>query len=315
MNGSFTLLGSFEDRRIASRHDPDPEGLEISCASVRSAVASSKAKTQAFASCTNPVRQPPIFRDEQHAAERAGGGTSNQKRRMDLRSIRVIHWASSGALNRHLASALSAYATVEHVPTANARFDVHAIIRASTGCHVVVLELSSEEEAPQFCGHLRDAGIMLPIVAIVQNATADTVLACLDAGATDCIIRTERTWETVARIRAQAQAYRRVRPSEAPAARAKYDCYHRLLFIGGFKVQLSPNEFRIIRVLLRDAPDPVSRAVLAKEIWGNEPSRGEKRLNTGMHKLRKKLRAVSADAIRIETEDGGYKFASFRAAR
>lgn len=156
---------------------------------------------------------------------------------------------------------------------------------------------------------------MLPIVAIVQNATADTVLACLDAGATDCIIRTERTWETVARIRAQAQAYRRVRPSEAPAARAKYDCYHRLLFIGGFKVQLSPNEFRIIRVLLRDAPDPVSRAVLAKEIWGNEPSRGEKRLNTGMHKLRKKLRAVSADAIRIETEDGGYKFASFRAAR
>jgi two-component system KDP operon response regulator KdpE len=74
-------------------------------------------------------------------------------------------------------------------------------------------------------------------------------------------------------------------------------------------VRLTPTEWQMLEVLVRNAGTLVTRQTLLKEIWGSEHVTDTGYLRLYMAQLRKKLEAVPAEPRYLLTDAGmGYRF-------
>jgi two-component system KDP operon response regulator KdpE len=151
----------------------------------------------------------------------------------------------------------------------------------------------------------------LPIVVLsAREAEADKVEA-LDAGADDYVAKPFGMDELLARIRA---ALRRAAPEEdLPSVVTEHftvdRANKRVLDAVGTPVRLTPTEWGLLEVLVRNAGKLVSQRQLLQEVWG--PSYGDETnyLRVHMAHLRRKLEPVPGHPRYLLTEPGmGYRF-------
>src|SRR5262249_26521309 len=84
--------------------------------------------------------------------------------------------------------------------------------------------------------------------------------------------------------------------------------------IDGQALALTPTEFRLLRLLVRGAPDVVSRRDLADAVWDAVDDSVVRSLDVHVRRLRAKLRAASGD-IRLAVRRGfGYQLVDASAA-
>jgi two-component system KDP operon response regulator KdpE len=152
---------------------------------------------------------------------------------------------------------------------------------------------------------------MVPILVLSARAQEEQKVEALDAGAEDYLTKPFGVAECLARVRVLLR--RRVRDSASANqvfefGDVRVDPVNRLVFKGGVEVRLTPVEYRLLSVLVRDAGKVLTHRELLREVWGPSYSESHQYLRVYMGHLRQKLEDNPAMPRHILTETGvGYR--------
>jgi DNA-binding response OmpR family regulator len=158
------------------------------------------------------------------------------------------------------------------------------------------------------CRQLRYRGICLPIVMLTARDTSTDKITGLDAGADDYVVKPFDLQELLARIRA---SLRRGNSAATPVLKWGNLCLDPSTYevvYGKFPLCLTPKEFALLELLLRNGRRVLTRSLLIERIWSWEDAPGEETVKAHIKGLRQKLRSVGAPSDWIETVHGvGYR--------
>ena len=148
----------------------------------------------------------------------------------------------------------------------------------------------------------------LPVVVLSARSDSTDKVDALDRGADDYVTKPFGMEELLARIRATG----RRSGTDLPAVTAgdlHIDVAAREATRAGTAVRLTPTEWQVLEVLLRNPGRLVPRADLLHEVWGPGYDRETNYLRTYLGTLRKKLEADPGRPEHLITEPGvGYRF-------
>jgi DNA-binding response OmpR family regulator len=182
---------------------------------------------------------------------------------------------------------------------------------------LVLLDLGLPDvDGVALCRTLRERMPTAVIVALTARDTEMDVIATLDAGADDYLLKPFRFAELLARLR----AHLRRTPSFAPAeprrdampisvGKVELDLVSHQCTVDGTVVQLRPKEFDLLEVLLENAGRALSRDRLMVQVWGEDWYGSTKTLDMHIAMLRRRLGEHGEDPRRIATLRGhGYRY-------
>jgi DNA-binding response OmpR family regulator len=153
---------------------------------------------------------------------------------------------------------------------------------------------------------IRKRGIPVPILMLTAKDTPRERVLGLDEGADDYLVKPFHYPELLARLRA---LLRRPGGERQPVLRTGgllLDPASRVVRAGEDPVELTPREFTILELLMRRAPEVVTRRSIALHAWPDEADAvGSNTIDVHMARLRAKLARGQA---RVETVRGtGYR--------
>jgi two-component system KDP operon response regulator KdpE len=148
-----------------------------------------------------------------------------------------------------------------------------------------------------------------PILILSVRSSEQDIVAALDAGADDYLTKPFRTAELLARVRT---ALRHRRPLEQEAVfhfgSVSVDLTARVVKKGGKIVKLTPTEYALLALFVRNAGRVLTHRFILQQIWGPtfEEESQYSRVYTGQ--LRKKLEDDPTHPRLLLTESGiGYR--------
>lgn len=150
-----------------------------------------------------------------------------------------------------------------------------------------------------------------PILVVSGRAGSADKVEALDAGADDYVTKPFAIDELLARIRALA---RRVAPVADESAVVSFgsvsvDLAARTVTRSGSPVHLTPTEWQLLEILVRNAGRLVTRQTILTQVWGSEHVTDTGYLRLYVSQLRKKLEEDPAAPRHLLTEQGmGYRF-------
>jgi len=162
------------------------------------------------------------------------------------------------------------------------------------------------------CREIRTRRPKIGIVMVtVQDGESEMVRA-LEAGADDYITKPIRLRELVARLRAVSRRLQANDVIEPPMLRAgdlELDVNRHLLYRQGEVVHLTPTEFELLAMLMRNQGAPVTHTKLLRSVWGPEYGTELDYLRSFIKTLRQKIEEDPAKPKYIVTEPWlGYRF-------
>jgi two-component system KDP operon response regulator KdpE len=151
----------------------------------------------------------------------------------------------------------------------------------------------------------------MPILVLSALGEEDEKVRALEAGADDYITKPFGARELVARL--QAALRRSTRTEEEPLIVVdglEIDLAARMVRRDSDPVHLTPIEFELLRVLIRNRGRLMTHRALLKEVWGPQYTEDIQPLRTHIARLRAKIEPEGADGPRyIVTDPGvGYRF-------
>lgn len=152
----------------------------------------------------------------------------------------------------------------------------------------------------------------MPIVVLSARGQEKDKIAALDLGADDYVAKPFAVGELLARIRA---ALRRAAPVITDGANAvirfgdvQADFEKRQIIVSGEEVHLTPNEYKLLQVLIKHAGRVVTQRQLLNEVWGPQHTEQSQYLRVYVAQLRRKLERDPARPRYLQTEPGvGYR--------
>ena len=145
---------------------------------------------------------------------------------------------------------------------------------------------------------------------IVLSAVGDEAekVEALDGGADDYVTKPFGMDELLARLRA---AMRRVEPSGVPVLEVgeiRVDLEKHAVSVGGKPVQLTPNEFAMLRLFARNEGKLLTHRTILREVWGPSYQVESHYLHVYVSQLRRKLEPDPTRPRYLLTEPGaGYR--------
>jgi two-component system KDP operon response regulator KdpE len=149
-----------------------------------------------------------------------------------------------------------------------------------------------------------------PILVLSARAAQGDKVDALDAGADDYVTKPFGMGELLARLRA---ALRRAAPGEelpvVATAEFTVDLAARQVRTADGPVRLTPTEWHILELLVRNRGKLVSQRQLLQEVWGPAYETETNYLRVYMAQLRRKLESDPSRPRHLLTEPGlGYRF-------
>jgi two-component system KDP operon response regulator KdpE len=175
---------------------------------------------------------------------------------------------------------------------------------------VVVLDLGLPDlDGTDVITRLREF-TTVPIIVLSARADSADKVRALDRGADDYVTKPFGVDELMARLRA---AVRRAAttPENEPleAGELTIDLTAKLVLRSGEEVHLTPTEWSVLDLLVRNRGKLVGRKQLLREIWGPVERKETSYLRVYMAQLRRKLEKDPAHPEHLITEAGmGYRF-------
>jgi len=159
----------------------------------------------------------------------------------------------------------------------------------------------------EVCRELRSwSSAPILVLSVVGDETEK--VAALDAGADDYVQKPFGIDELLARLRA---LLRRATPSGEPVleiGELAIDLEKRLVTVGGRRVQLTPNEFDLLRVLAQNEGKLMTHPAILRAVWGPAYGAESHYLHVYVSQLRRKLEDDPSRPRYLLTEAGaGYR--------
>jgi len=147
-----------------------------------------------------------------------------------------------------------------------------------------------------------------PVLVLSVVGDESEKVAALDAGADDYVTKPFGVDELLARLRA---ALRRAEPSTEPVVVVgdlRIDLEAREVMLAGARVQLTPHEYELLRLLARHEGKLLTHQAILREVWGEAYAGESHYLHVYVSQLRRKLEPDPARPRTILTEPGvGYR--------
>jgi two-component system, OmpR family, KDP operon response regulator KdpE len=149
----------------------------------------------------------------------------------------------------------------------------------------------------------------IPILVLSARGQEKDKIAALDLGADDYVAKPFAVGELLARIRAA------LRRSTAAATGAvvrfgavEVDLDKRMVRVDTQDVHLTPNEYKLLQVLIQHAGKVLTQRQLLNEVWGPQHTEQAQYLRVYIAQLRRKLERNPARPKHLQTEPGvGYR--------
>jgi len=152
----------------------------------------------------------------------------------------------------------------------------------------------------------------IPIIVVSARGKEQDKVVALDAGADDYLTKPFGVSELLARVRValrhSSSANRESGDPTFTVGDLHVDLAARDVSVAGKTLHLTPNEFRLLSVLVKNAGKVITHRQLLREVWG--PGSGEEThyLRVYMNQLRQKIEVDPARPQYLLTEAGvGYR--------
>ncbi|HEY4412388.1 MAG TPA: response regulator transcription factor [Gaiellaceae bacterium] len=148
----------------------------------------------------------------------------------------------------------------------------------------------------------------VPIIVLSVVGDETEKVAALDAGADDYVTKPFGVDELLARLRA---AMRRVEPSHEPVydvGELRVDLEKQAVWFAGKPVQLTPHEFGLLRLFVRNEGKLLTHSTILREVWGRGYADESHYLHVYVSQLRRKIEPDPTRPRYVLTEPGaGYR--------
>jgi DNA-binding response OmpR family regulator len=161
-------------------------------------------------------------------------------------------------------------------------------------------------DGTEVCRRVRETRPTVPIIFLTAQSSEMDAVNGLDAGADDYITKPFRLAELLARVRSQL---RRITAEEFRAADVRVDVAARRAWLGDGELELSPKEFDLLALLVREAGRVVTRERIMSEVWDENWFGSTKTLDMHVSWLRRKLGDDADAPVHLVTVRGvGLRF-------
>lgn len=174
---------------------------------------------------------------------------------------------------------------------------------------VILLDVSLPKlDGISLCKRLRDRGYYLPILILTARDTSADKVNGLDAGADDYVVKPFNLPELLARIRALLRRGNSLSTPTLSWGDLRCDPITYEVTYNDQPLHLTPKEYSLLELLLRNGRRVLSRSVIIDSLWSSENPPEEETVKAHIKSLRHKLRSVAAPDDFIETVHGlGYR--------
>ncbi len=182
------------------------------------------------------------------------------------------------------------------------------------GFDFIILDLMLPKlDGISVCRHIRQNSDVPIIMLTAKDGDIDKILG-LELGADDYMTKPFNTRELIARIRAIARRLEKIekgygiRSNIYESGNLKVDVESETVYSGDVKIELTPKEFDILELLIRNKGRVFSREKIFELIW-QEPCLDTRTIDVHVKNLRDKLKKLEQDTTVIKTKWGvGYYF-------
>ena len=198
----------------------------------------------------------------------------------------------------------------------------YEVITASTGAaalraaaeerpDVVILDLGLPDMSGiEVIGGLR-GWLMSPVIVLSARTDSSEKVKALDVGADDYVTKPFGMDEFLARLRAAVRRGATVETDEPVVETASFtvDLSAKTVTKNDTEVHLTPTEWGMLEMLVRNRGKLVGREELLREVWGPAYAKDTHYLRVYLAQLRRKLEDDPSRPVHLLTEAGmGYRF-------
>jgi DNA-binding response OmpR family regulator len=155
---------------------------------------------------------------------------------------------------------------------------------------VIVLDLRLPgKDGITWLREIRAAGNITPVLILTARGSIDERVIGLEGGADDYLVKPFAFPELIARIRALA---RRQLSSAQPLLKVtdlEFDTVTRRVRRAGQEINLSPKETLLLELLMRNAGQTVTRAMITEVVWGPAYNDLSNLIEVFVNRLRRKI--------------------------
>lgn len=186
-----------------------------------------------------------------------------------------------------------------------------ALRRASGSAFDLVLldVMLPELDGYSVCRRLREAGDQSPVLMLTAKGSEEDVLRGFEVGADDYVTKPFSVRELLARVQVLLRRHRRAEEEVFAAPPFEIHPDRGWACLGQERIELSPREVGILRLLAEDPGRIISRRTLLRQVWNMSAADAVETRTVDVHiaKLRRKL--GSQGAQHLETARGqGYRW-------
>jgi DNA-binding response OmpR family regulator len=255
----------------------------------------------------------------------------------------MIHanYGAGAVVNKNIAAPMAASATMEAVPASSERIlvieDDRAVQKAlkrlfegegfavdiagngavglemfrAAAPSVLVLDLSLPGTPGQdVCREISQAAPSLPIIILSARTEVMDKVLLLELGAHDYVTKPFSPRELLARVRTAMRRSSRTPLTETFSfGDVKVDFKKMELWREGNLVQLTSQEFKVLKFMIQNAERVLSREELLNHVWGYRNYPSTRTVDNHILRLRQKVEKDPANPVHFRTvHSAGYKF-------
>jgi two-component system OmpR family response regulator len=160
------------------------------------------------------------------------------------------------------------------------------------------------------CATLRAEQVWTPILMLTAKDGEFDEAEALDNGADDFLSKPFSFVVLVARLRALARRGSAPRPAMLRVGSLELDPGARTCARGAVPIELTARQFAVLEVLMRRAPDVVSKADVLDEVWGRDIDRDPNVVEVYVSVLRRKIDRPFGCRSLVTMPRAGYRMVS-----
>lgn len=182
-------------------------------------------------------------------------------------------------------------------------------IALSNSFDVMILDIMLPNmSGMELCKQLRQKNIFTPILFLTALGTTENIVAGLNAGGDDYLVKPFKFAELEARLKSLYRRKQMLQQEDESTSfgNVSVNLSSKIVTYGGEQVNLTSTEYRLLEYLLKNRNRVVSRIEILEHVWGIDFNMGTNVVDVYVNYLRKKIDKDPAHKV-IQTVIGmGY---------